>query len=102
MKLKKNDNVKVIAGRDKGKAGKVLKLLPTKNKVIVEGVNFLKRHTRKTQQNPQGGIVQKESPINISNLALLCARCSKVTRIGFSYLSDNSKARHCKKCKETI
>jgi len=102
MKLKKNDNVKVLAGKDKGKTGKVLKLIPSSNMAIVEGVHFLKKHARKSQQNPQGGIVQKESPINVSNLAFICTRCNKVTRIGHTILSDKSKARHCKKCKETI
>ncbi|NQT95162.1 MAG: 50S ribosomal protein L24 [Candidatus Omnitrophica bacterium] len=102
MKIKKNDNIKVLSGRDKGKTGKVLKIFPGKHKAIVEGVNFLKRHAKKTQNNPKGGIVQKESPINISSLAVICTRCNKPTRIGVSILSDGSKARHCRKCKETI
>jgi large subunit ribosomal protein L24 len=102
MKIKRNDIVKVMAGKDKGKTGKVLRILPLKNKALVEGVNYLKKHARKTQDNPQGGIVQKESPINISNLALICTRCSKPSRIGISVLPDKTKARVCSSCKETI
>jgi large subunit ribosomal protein L24 len=102
MKIKKNDNIKVMAGKDKGKTGKVLKILPSQNKAIVEGINYIKRHAKRTQQNPQGGIVQKELPVNISSLAVICARCSKPTRIGFSILTDGTKARYCKKCQEVI
>lgn len=102
MKIKRNDIVKVLAGRDNGKTGKVLKVFPAQNKVIVEGVNFLKKHARKTQQNPQGGIVQKEAPINASNLAVVCARCSKPTRLGHRILTDGTKVRFCKKCQETV
>lgn len=102
MKIRKNDNVKVLAGRDRGKTGKVLKIFPSRNKAIVEGINFLKRHARKTQQNPKGGIVQKESPISISNLAIVCTRCNKPTRIGIRPLSDGTKSRYCKMCQETV
>lgn len=102
MKIRKNDNAKVLAGRDKGKSGKVLKIFPAQDKAIVEGINFIKRHAKKTQQNPKGGIVQKESPIGISNLGVVCTRCNKVTRIGLTVLSDGTKSRYCKKCKETI
>ena len=101
-KIHKNDTVKVIAGKDKGKTGKVLKILPKKNKAIVENINFIKRHTRKSQQSPQGEIVQKESPVNISNLSVVCTRCSKPSRMGLNILSDGSKARICRKCEETI
>jgi large subunit ribosomal protein L24 len=102
MKIKRNDIVKVTAGKDKGKTGKVLKIFPVKNKALVEGVNYLKKHARKTQENPQGGIVQKESPINISNLAVVCTRCGKYSRIGFATLADKTKVRVCSSCKETI
>ena len=102
MKIKNNDNIKVMAGKDKGKTGKVLKILPSQNKAIVEGINYIKRHAKRTQQNPQGGIVQKELPVNISSLAVICARCSKPKRIGFSILTDGTKARYCKKCQEVI
>lgn len=102
MKIRRNDIAKVIAGKDKGKSGKVLKIFPAANKVIVEGVNYLKKHARKTQDNPKGGIVQKESVINISNVAIVCTRCNKPSRMGFTTLSDGTKARICKNCKETI
>jgi len=102
MKIRKNDIVKVIAGKDKGKTGKVLKLFPAAGKVIVEGINYLKKHSRKTQDNPKGGIIQRESAISISNVAIVCARCSKPSRVGFATLSDGEKARICKNCKETI
>jgi large subunit ribosomal protein L24 len=102
MNIRKNDTVKVLAGKDKGKTGKVLKIYPKINKAIVEGVNFIKRHARKTQQNPQGGIVQREALIDISNLMIVCARCNKPARVGFTVLGDGNKARYCKNCKETI
>jgi large subunit ribosomal protein L24 len=102
MKIKRNDIVKVMAGKDKHKTGKVLKIFPTKNKALVEGVNYLKKHSRKSQDNPQGGIVQKESPINISNLAIICTRCGNPSRIKFSVLPDKTKVRVCSSCKETI
>jgi len=101
-KIKKNDTVKVLAGKDKGKTGKVLKILPVKGKAIVEGINYLKKHSKKTQENPKGGLVQRESPINVSNLGIICTRCSKTSRIGFRVLTDGTKARFCKKCEETI
>jgi len=102
MKIKKNDQVRVIAGKDKGKAGKVLCVLPRTKKAIVEGINFIKKHARKTQQDQQGGIVQRESPIDISNLMVICARCNKPTRVGFTKLSDGTKTRYCKMCKEIV
>ena len=102
MKIKRNDIVKVLAGKDKGKSGKVLKVFPADNKAIVEGINYLKKHSKKTQSNPKGGMIQRENTINISNIAVICTRCSKPTRVGFTELSDGSKARICKNCKETI
>lgn len=101
-KIKKNDTVKVLAGRDRGKTGRVLAVYPKKARALVEGVNFVKKHARKTQQDPQGGIVSKESPIHISNLMLLCKACNKGTRVGFSKLSDGTISRFCKKCNEII
>ncbi len=101
-KLKKNDTVKVLAGRDKGKQGRVLAVFPKKDRALVEGVNFVKKHTRKSQQDPQGGIVSKESPIHISNLALLCKACNRTTRVGFTKLGDGTRSRFCKRCNEII
>lgn len=100
MKVRSSDQVRIIAGKDKGKSGKVLGVLPKRNSVIVEGVNFVKRHTRKTQQDQKGGIVQKEAPLDISNLKIICPRCNKPTRVGTTTLSDGTKSRYCKKCEE--
>jgi len=100
--IMKNDAVKVLAGKDKGKTGKVLKIFPVANKAIVQGINFMKKHTRRTRQNEQGGIVQREAPIHISNLGIICKGCSRVTRMGVDVLKDNTKVRYCKKCKEVL
>ena len=100
--VKKNDLVMVIAGRDKGKSGKVLSLLSKKNRVIVEKVNFIKRHTRPSAKQRQGGIIEREGPINISNVMLICSKCNKPSRIGKKYLEDDKKVRVCKKCGEIL
>ena len=101
-KIKKNDTVRVLAGRDRGKTGKVFRVYPKKERALVEGINYVKKHARKTQENPQGGIVQKESSIHLSDLALFCKTCNKGTRVGFSNLADGTKTRFCKRCKEGI
>lgn len=100
--IKKNDTVMVIAGKDKGKSGKVLRLVPKKNRAIVEKLNMVKRHMRPGGQNRQGGILEKEAPIEISNLMLVCSKCTDPTRVGYKILDDNRKVRYCKKCKEVI
>jgi large subunit ribosomal protein L24 len=102
MRIKKNDTVKVIAGNAKGAEGKVLKVFPDTNRVIVEKVNLIKRHTRQTSQADQGGIVEKEAPISASNVILICPKCSKATRTTHSSLADGRKVRRCKKCNETL
>ena len=102
LHIKKNDAVKVLAGKDKGKTGKVLKVFPVANRAIVQGINFTKKHTRRTRQNEQGGIVHREAPVHISNLAVVCKGCSRVTRVGVDVLKDGSKVRYCKKCKEVL
>ncbi|MFH1644815.1 MAG: 50S ribosomal protein L24 [Candidatus Omnitrophota bacterium] len=102
LKIKKNDTVKVIAGKDKGKNGKVLKLFPESGRAIVEGISMHKKSMRKTQQNPQGGIISKEGTVKISNIMVICNRCNKPTRIGLSRLTDGTKARICKKCEESL
>ena len=101
-KIKKNDNVIVLAGRDKGKSGKVFRVYPARERALVEGVNYVKKHMRKSQDNPKGGIVQKESSIHISNIALFCKQCNKGARVGFNTLADGTKSRYCKRCKEVI
>ncbi|MBL7084686.1 MAG: 50S ribosomal protein L24 [Candidatus Omnitrophica bacterium] len=102
LKIKKNDIVTVCAGKDKGKKGKVLYVFPKENRALVEGANFIKKHTRKTREDAQGGIIQKESPIQISKLMLFCSKCNKPTRVGFSLLKDGTKTRICKRCREVI
>lgn len=101
-KIRKNDTVILRAGKDKGKKGKVLSVFPKRNRAIVEGVNFIKRHTRKTRQDAQGGIIQKEASMHISNLMPFCNKCNKPTRVGFTLLKDHTKARICKRCREVI
>ncbi len=93
MKIHKNDTVMVIAGNSRGKTGKVLKVYPDKGRVIVEGVNIIKRHTRPNQRNPQGGIVQRESPINASNVMLLDPKSGEPTRVGAKVTVDDTTGR---------
>jgi large subunit ribosomal protein L24 len=102
MDIAKNDTVEVIAGDDKGKRGKVLKTFPDKRRVIVEKVNFIHRHTRPTQKNPKGGILEKEGPIHVSNVKIVCPKCGAATRMSTKRLADGSKERVCKKCQEMI
>jgi len=101
-KIKKNDTVKILIGKDRGKSGKVLTVFPKTERVLVQGLNLVKKHTRRTREDQQGGIVQRESPVDISNLMVVCQKCGKPTRIGFNRLSDGTKVRICKKCKELI
>jgi large subunit ribosomal protein L24 len=100
--IKKNDTVMVVAGKEKGKTGKVLKVLPKKERAVVEKVNFIKRHMRPGAHSRQGGIVEKENPINISNLMVVCGKCTDPTRVGRRVLEDGSRVRYCKKCDEIL
>ena len=100
--IRRNDTVKIIAGKDRDKTGKVLMILTNDGKVLVEGVNFVKKHARQTKQNQKGGIIQKEMPIQLSNVMLVCKNCSKPTRVEIKDESGKSKIRVCKKCKEII
>jgi large subunit ribosomal protein L24 len=105
MHVRKNDTIVVVAGNALGKQGKVLKVIPERNRVIVESVNIVKRHTRPSQKNPQGGVVQKEASINASNVMVVCPKCGKPTRLGHSHVVDatsNKKKsmRVCKQCNE--
>ena len=102
MKIKKNDIVVTLAGRDKEKTGKVLAVIPGRNRAIVEGVNFVKKHKKRTREDDKGGVVQKESTIHISNLALFCKGCNRPTKVGYDVLKDGTKSRFCKKCKEVF
>lgn len=102
MRVRKNDIVRVISGNDRGKEGKVLKVFPTSGRIIVEKVNMIKRHQRASRDVPQGGIVEKEGPINASNVMLVCPNTGKPTRIGKDVLSDGSRARVSKKSGEML
>ena len=102
MKIRKNDTVLVTAGKDRGKRGKVRFAYPKKNVVLVEGINFIKKHSRAQGRVRQAGIIDLEAPINVSNVMLLCEKCNHPTRVGFTALEDGKKVRVCRKCKEVI
>jgi len=102
LHVKKNDMVMVIAGKDKGKSGKVTRVFPDKGRLVVENINVVKRHTKATRANAEGGIVEKEAPLDASNVLLLCGACHKATRTGVRNLEDGSKVRFCKKCNEIV
>jgi large subunit ribosomal protein L24 len=103
FKIRKGDTVQVVRGKDKGKKGKVLKVIEEGQRALVEGVNMIKKHRRRGQQDQQQvGIVSVESALSISNLMLSCKNCNRPVRVGFNVLSDGTKTRFCKKCKETV
>jgi large subunit ribosomal protein L24 len=100
--IKKNDTILVITGKEKGKKGRVLSVSPLKDQLLIEKVNIIKRHMKPTRKYTQGGIIEKEAPLHVSNVMLVCPKCSKPTRIGNSLLQDGRKVRMCKKCREVI
>jgi len=107
MKIRKNDTVMVVSGDDKGKTGKVLMVFPDKNKILVEGINFIKRHTRGTQKNPKGGILEKEAALHISNVLVYCSKCAASTKVGPKVITQEgtgkpTKIRICRRCGEVI
>jgi large subunit ribosomal protein L24 len=102
MKIRVNDNVLVTQGRDRGKQGRVQKAFPGDNKVLVEGVNVVKRHTKPTSTVRQAGIIQKELPVDVAKVVLMCIHCDRPTRVGAKALPDGTKARVCKSCEEII
>ena len=102
LAVKKNDLVMVIAGKDKGKRGKVLRVIPKIERALVEKLNFVKRHTKPGRASRQGGILERENPIHISNLMLVCSKCDIPVRVGHSHLADGRKVRVCKKCGEIV
>ncbi|MGE5396459.1 MAG: 50S ribosomal protein L24 [Chitinophagales bacterium] len=102
MQIKKGDTVMVVTGKDAGKKGKILKVLPDKNRVVIEGINRVKKHQRPTRALPQGGILRIESPIHASNVMLLCNKCNRPTRLGHKILSTGEKVRFCRKCNEIV
>jgi len=101
-RIRKNDKVKIIAGKDKGKIGKVLKVVRKKRRVLVENINIMKHHTRPNAQNRQGGIIEREAPVHWSNVMLMCDKCVSATRIRMRHLEDGNKVRVCAKCAEII
>jgi large subunit ribosomal protein L24 len=102
MQIKKNDNVLVISGKEKGKRGRVIAVYPTANRILVEKLNMIKRHTRPNQQLRQGGIVEKESPISAANVKLVCSKCDKPTAVTRAAQGDGARVRVCKTCNEAI
>ena len=102
LRIRKDDIVSVISGKDKGKSGKVLEVYPDQSRALVENLNLAKKARRRTQQNQQGGIADIEIPIHLSKLMLLCKHCNKPVRFKVSVMRDGSKIRECKKCKAAI
>jgi large subunit ribosomal protein L24 len=102
FKIRRGDTVQVIKGKDRGKKGKVLEIMAARKRALVEGINLVKKHRRKTQQDQQGGIVSIEMSLAISNLMLVCKQCNVPVRIGFKTLPDKTKVRFCKACQEAI
>lgn len=101
MRLKKGDKVKIIAGKDLGKVAKVERVYSKQKKVLIEGVNLFKKHIKKSEKIPQGGVVEVPRPLDISNVLLICPKCQKATRVGLRF-EKGKKYRVCKKCKKLI
>ena len=102
MKIRKDDTVVIVTGKDRGRKGKVRFAYPENERLLVEGINFIKRHTRAKGQVKQAGIIEREAPVHISNVRLLCSKCNHPTRIGFRFLEDGKKVRFCRSCGEVI
>ena len=102
MQIKVDDTVEVITGDDRGQRGRVLKVDRSAGKMLVEGINLVYKHVRRSQRNPQGGRLSKEMPVRISNVMLVCEKCNQRSRVGVRYEKDGSKVRYCKKCGTTI
>ncbi|MDD4364919.1 MAG: 50S ribosomal protein L24 [Synergistales bacterium] len=102
MRIKKGDTVRVISGKDAKKEGKVLRRIPDRDLVVVEGVNVVTKHVRPSAKSPQGGLVKQEAPIYASKVLLVCPSCGKATRVGRAFLEDSRKVRVCKKCGEIV
>ena len=102
IKFKKNDIVKVISGKDRGKKGKVLQVLPRENKVVVEGVNMTAKNVRAKRQGEKGQVVRYNAPINTSNVMVFCSKCNKAIRVEYMITKENKKVRICKKCRQAL
>ena len=101
-RIKKNDTVMVVAGRDRGKTGKVMRVIPERGRVVVERLNIVKRHSKPRGAQSPGGIVEKEAPIDISNVMIFCDRCNAPVRVGLKLAADGAKSRVCRRCSEVI
>jgi len=102
MKIRKEDTIICIAGKNKGKKGKVRQVLPKSERIVVEGVNMIKRHSRTSGRARQSGIIELEAPLHVSDVMLVCGKCGKFTRVGFRFLEDGRKVRFCHSCGEVI
>ena len=102
MNIVKEDTVLVISGNERGRQGKVLKTFPKTKRILVEGVNLIKRHTRPSQQTPQGGIIEKEATIHVSNVMILCPKCNNAMRVKHKILKNNKSVRVCRNCSEML
>ena len=102
LPVRKNDLVQVIAGKDRGKRGKVVRVIPKIDRILVEKINLVKRHTKPGRLSQQGGILERENPLHVSNVLVVCAKCDKAVRTGRSFLADGRKVRVCKSCGEVI
>ncbi|MBM7865880.1 50S ribosomal protein L24 [Heliobacterium gestii] len=100
--VRKGDLVQVITGKDAGKKGKIIEVIPAKNRVVVEKVNVVKRHSKPSKANPQGGIIEKEAPIDASNVMIFCPKCDRPVRSGHMFLENGDKARICRKCGDVL
>jgi large subunit ribosomal protein L24 len=102
LQIKKNDSIVVISGKEKGKRGRVLSVSPSKDSLLAEKINVIKKHMKPSRKYAQGGIIEKEAPVHISNVMLICPKCNKPTRIGSLLLQSGKKVRVCKKCREVM
>ncbi len=102
FKIRKDDNVMVTTGREKGKTGRIIRVLPDRAMALVEKLNMVKKHQKPTAKYPQGGVIEKEAPIHVSNLMIICDKCKKGVRVGRKFLEDGKKVRYCKSCGEVL
>ena len=102
MRIQKGDTVRVMTGKNKGRTAEVVRAIPDKNRVIVEGVNVAKRHAKPTRATQQGGVIDKFMPVHVSTVALVCKTCDRPTRIGYKFEGEHEKVRVCKKCGSTL
>ena len=102
VKIRRDDTMKVMVGKDRGKQGKVLRVFPERGRALVEGINLVKKHLKPTQDNPQGGVSSQERPVSVANLQRICLRCNRPVRVGFTVATDGAKQRVCKRCGEVL